>query len=135
MSNLNRKKKIENNQQKPNPKCRERPKPKPEMQAKLETQLEIHAKTQIQTPKPISKHKHSPKFTMKHKHKRRNPYRNRNTSVEMGQQWRLGAWVGYELRKKDGWSLAGERHTQIRNHQGAAGTRAARRQREARHWL
>ena len=25
----------------------------------------------------------------------------------------LGAWVGDELRKKDGWSLAGERHTQI----------------------
>ena len=112
MSNPNRKQKIENNQQKSSPKCRERPKPKPEMQAKLETQLEIHAKTQTQTPKPISKHKHSPKSTMKHKHKRRNPYRNRNTSVEMGQQWRLGAWgLGWLRIEEERWLELGRGET------------------------
>ena len=112
MSNPNRKQKIENNQQKPSPKCRERPKPKPEMQAKLETQLEIHAKTQTQTPKPILKHKHSPKSTMKHKHKRRNPYRNRNTNVEMGQQWRLGAWgLGWLRIEEERWLELGRGET------------------------
>ena len=72
----------------------------------------------------------------KHKHKRRNPYQ--NTNIARNPLWNtninaethtetetqtlkwvidgglgLGAWVGNELRKKDGWSLAGERHTQI----------------------
>ena len=89
------------------------PKHKPKMQTKPKTQPEIHAETQTQTPKPIPKHKHSPKYTLKYKHKHWNPYRNRNTNAEMGQRWRLGAWVSDELRKKDGWSFAGERHTQI----------------------
>ena len=118
MSNPNRNQQIKNNQQKPSLKCKERPKPTPEMQTKPETQPEIHAETQTQTPKPIPKHKHSPKSTMKHKHKHRNDETHTETETQMP-KWvsdgglGLGAWVGDELRKKDGWSLAGERHTQI----------------------
>ena len=120
MSNPNRNQQIKNNQQKPSSKCKERPKPTPEMQTKPETQPEIHAETQTQTPKPIPKHKHkhSPKSTMKHKHKHRNGETHTETETQMP-KWvsdgglGLGAWVGDELRKKDGWSLVGERHTQI----------------------
>ena len=120
-----------------------RPKHKPKMQKMPETQPKIHAETQTQTqtPKPIPKHKHSPKSTLKYKHKCRNPYWNRNTNVEMGQRWRLGAWgLGRRRIEEERWLELGWGKTYPdwrvwRNHQGAAGTRVTRRRRKARQWL
>ena len=100
----------------------EQPKSKPtdwEQPAKTQLEPQREAETHAwntnpkckQSPKPSLKS--TPKPITKYKHKRRNPYWNRNTNTKMGQSWWLGAWVGNELRKKDGWGLAGERHTQI----------------------
>ena len=73
-----------------------------------------NAETQTQTPNTNTNTARNPLWNTNINTKTAKPipkqkHKCRNSDGGLG----LGAWVGDKLRKKDGWSLAGERHTQI----------------------